>query len=367
MTRGRLERVLMTLAAPALALVFAASIATAVLVIAGFEPLRVIPPVVEFGTSAASIAAVVNKAATYYLAGLSAAIGFRMLLFNIGIDGQYRLGAFAAAVVGAAVTLPPPLHVALVILVGMLAGAMWAAIAGYLKVRRGVSEVISTIMLNVIATGIIAYLLTPERLAERAAGSNNIRTPLMPESAWIPSIPIGGQSVFGFVPVAILLGVGYWWLLGRTRFGFELRASGMSLRAASVSGVDSRRMVLITMMMSGAIAGIVGMPQLLGSSYRYGLDFPPGYGFTGLAIALLGRNHPVGVAFGAVLWAWLERSAQMFDLLGVSKEIVTILQAVIVLSVVVAYEFVRRAAVVRQQRQVRRLDTGTASAAEERR
>lgn len=361
MRAGRLERVLLVLAAPALALVFSAAVATAVLLVAGFSPGDVIPPVVAFGSSASSAAAVVDKAATYYLAGLSAAIGFRMLLFNIGIDGQYRLGVFAAAVVGAAVTLPPVLHIALIVIVAMMTGALWAAIAGYLKVRRGVSEVISTIMLNVIATGLIAYLLTPGRLAERAEGSNNISTPMLPESAWLPDIPLGDQSVFGFVPFAVLMGVAYWWLLGRTRFGFDLRASGLSLRAAAVSGVDSRRMVLITIMMSGAVAGVAGLPQLLGSSHRYGLDFPPGYGFTGLAIALLGRNSPVGVAFGALLWAWLERSAQMFDLLGVSKEIVTILQAVIVLSVVVAYEFVRRASIARQQRQVRRLDAASAA------
>lgn len=357
---GRIERFLLALLAPAVAIVFAGGLVAVILVISGAAPSVVLPEVLAFGTTPQSLANVINKATTYYMAGLAAAVGFRMLLFNIGIDGQYRLGVFVAAVVGAAVTLPKVLHIALIVLVAMLVGALWAGIAGYLKVRRGVSEVISTIMLNAIATGLIAYLLNPSRLAERLEGSNNVRTPQIPESGWLPSIPVFGEELFGFVPIAILLGVAYSVLLNRTRFGFELRASGMSPRAAEVSGVDARRMVLITMLMSGAVAGLAGVPQLLGSSYRFGLDFPAGYGFTGLAIALLGRNHPVGVAFGSLLWAWLERSAQMFDLLGVSREIVTIMQATIVLTVVVAYEFVRRFNVRRQQRLVGRLEAEVA-------
>jgi general nucleoside transport system permease protein len=108
-------------------------------------------------------------------------------------------------------------------------------------------------------------------------------------------------------------------------------------------------MILVTMVLSGAVAGLIGLPQLLGESYRYGLDFPAGIGLTGLVIALLGRNHPLGIAIGALLWAAMERSGQILDLVGVSQEIVTIMQAVIVLAIVVAYELVRRFAV-RQQR-----------------
>ena len=110
-------------------------------------------------------------------------------------------------------------------------------------------------------------------------------------------------------------------------------------------------MIVVTMLLSGAVAGLVGLPQLLGESHQYGLDFPAGFGLDGhLAIALLGRNHPVGIAIGALLWAWLERSAQILDLMGVSREIVTIMQGVIVLAVVVAWELVRRATLRRQQR-----------------
>jgi ABC-type uncharacterized transport system permease subunit len=156
------------------------------------------------------------------------------------------------------------------------------------------------------------------------------------------------------IVLAAAVGVGYWWMLGRTRFGFDVRASGLSPTAASASGINAKRMVLLVMLLSGALAGLIGMPQLLGASYTYNLDFPAGLGFTGIAIALLGRNSPVGIVFGSLLWAFLDVSRQILDLTGVSKEIVTIMQGVAVLSVVIAYELVRRYGIAAQQREVGR-------------
>ena len=151
---------------------------------------------------------------------------------------------------------------------------------------------------------------------------------------------------------AVLVGFAYWFMLGRTRFGFDLRATGMSESAAVSSGVSVKRMIVTSMLLSGAVAGLVGMPQLLGASYSYSLDFPAGLGFTGIAIALLGRNHPLGIAFGALLWSFLTNSAQILDIEGVPKEIARIMQGTIVLSVVIAYELVRRYRLVQQQRRV---------------
>ena len=110
--------------------------------------------------------------------------------------------------------------------------------------------------------------------------------------------------------LAAAVGIGYWFLLNRTRFGFDLRATGPSEPAAVASGVNVKKMVVYAMLLSGAVAGLVGMPQLLGSSYTYSLDFPTGLGFTGIAIALLGRNSPIGIAFGALLWAFLDNASQ---------------------------------------------------------
>ena len=253
--------------------------------------------------------------------------------------------------------------ISLLIVVAMAAGAAWAGIAGLLKATRGISEVISTIMLNYVATGVAAFLLA-DYLAEKVPGSNNISTATLPESSWVGSLSPALRSlgvavpprsdVLGFVVVAAVVGTVYHLVLSRTVFGFDLRASGLSASAAKASGVDPKRMVVITMLCSGALAGLVGMPQLLGVSHNYGLDFPASFGFTGIAVALLGRNNALGIAFAALLFGFLERSAQVLDLDGIPKEIVAIMQGSILLSVVVAYELVRRYKIVLQQREVGR-------------
>lgn len=340
--------------APLVATLLAVAVAAVILRLAGADPIQTLGDALTYGLQPTTLIAVVNKAIPYYLAGIAAAVGFHLRLFNIGIDGQYRLAAFAAAVVGAAVALPPPLHIALIVGVALVVGWGWAAIAGLLYVRRGVNVVISTIMLNAVATGLIAYFLSPLRLAQQAPGSNNITTAPLPESGWIPPIALPGDlgSINGFLILAVIVGIAYWIVLNRTTVGFEARAMGLSARAATVAGIRAPRLALLAMAASGAIAGLVGLPQLLGASHRFGLDFPAGLGFTGLSVAILGRNHPVGIAIGAFVWAFLERSAQVLDLAGISKEIVTILQAVIVLSIVVAYELVRRARARQERRYV---------------
>jgi simple sugar transport system permease protein len=342
---GRLGRIAVALAAPALAIVFAILVTSLVLVLTGHAPIATFSAMLDYGMQPRTQVLILNSSTIYYLSAIAVAIGFKMNLFNIGVDGQYRLAAMLAAAVGGAVALPPVLHVALIVFVAMVVGALWAGIAGLLKTTRGVSEVISTIMLNFIATGVVAYLLSPGRLAEPIAGSNNIGTRPIPPSGQIPGLPLvpgAPNLVHGFIVVAAIVGVAYWYMLNRTRFGFDLRATGANEAAAVASGVNVKKMIVVTMLMSGAVAGLVGMPQLLGASYTYSLDFPAGLGFTGIAIALLGRNSPIGIAFGALLWGFLENSAQILDLEGVPKEIVQIMQGVIVLSVVIAYELVRR-------------------------
>ena len=222
-----------------------------------------------------NVANIINNASVLYLSGLAAAIGFRMNLFNIGVDGQYRVAAFTAAVVAGEAWLPGYLNTVLAILCAMAVGAMWAGIAGVLRATRGVSEVISTIMLNAIATGLVAYLL--RKASVRVEGSNAIGTKKIPESSQIPSISIGdgpGQEVYGFVFIAVLVGFLYWFVLNKTRFGFDLRATGRSTTAATASGIKSRRMVIFAMLISGAVAGLVGLPILFGDSLQLRLDVP---------------------------------------------------------------------------------------------
>ena len=242
----------------------------------------------------------------------------------------------------------------------MVVGGAWAAIAGVLKVTRGVSEVLSTIMLNAIATGLIAYLLNDQRLAEVRPGSNNVATPRIPSDGRVGSLngflsSIGIDlpgDVYGLLPLAILVGVVFWIVINYTRFGFDLKVSGLSPSAAQASGVNARRMIVYTMVASGVVAGLIGMPELLGASYEYSLNFPAGLGFTGITVALLGRNHPAGIALAALLFAFLDQTSDVLQEVDVPKEIVGVMQGVVVLTVVIVYELVRRWEIRLQQRTV---------------
>jgi simple sugar transport system permease protein len=344
---------------PALALACAVLLCGLAVLISHGNPITAVTAMVGQAADGATLVNIVNTASVYYLAGLAVAIGFQMNLFNIGVEGQYRVGAVAGAVVGGAVSLPLGLHAVLVLVVAALAGALYAAIPAVLKVTRGVNEVISTIMLNALAGGILAYLIRPDTFG--VLRGNNIGTAPIPRSGWVPGIPFGSAgTVFGLVFLAAALGAGYWLMMNRTRFGFELLVSGESPSAAAAGGVSAKRMVLTAMVLSGAVAGLVAMPELLGRDHTYTVISPAGYGFTGIAVALLGRNHPGGIAFGALLWSFLDKSALALDNVGVPREIVTIMQGAIVLSVVVAYEVVRRIELANAQRRVGR-ELGTAA------
>ncbi|MEC4015920.1 ABC transporter permease [Streptomyces sp. H27-D2] len=344
------NRMMLGIAAPVLAILAALVITSLIILATGKEPFHAFEIMIDFGTKSDSQVFILNKATPYFLAGIAVAIGFRMNLFNIGVDGQYRLAAFCAAAVGGALALPGIIQIPLIILTAMLVGAIWSGIAGLLKTTRGISEVITTIMLNAIAASVIGYFLQAGRLGKKEG--NLVFTEPIPASSHFFDIPTEPKPVYGFIVIAVLVGVVYWFVLGRTRFGFDLRTVGRSDSAADASGVNVKRMVVTSMVLSGATAGLVGMPTLLNESYNYGTDFPTGIGFTGIAIALLGRNHPVGIALGALLWGFLERTGTQLEFEDYDKEIVGVIQGVIVLCVVVAYELVRRYGLKSQQRKV---------------
>ncbi|RZU33108.1 ABC transporter permease [Blastococcus saxobsidens] len=349
-----LRRIGASLFAPALAVVVAIVLTAIVILVIGQDPAVALRVLLDFGDTPAqqtqSIVVILNRAVPLFLAGLAVAVAFRMGLFNIGVEGQYRMATVIAAGVGAAVVLPAPLHVLLIVVVAMTVGALWAGIVAVLKVTRGVSEVISSIMLNFIALGTASFLLTgPLRGSEEGAAI--ITTTDIPESGRFPAInglfgvlgleqPRG--QLFGFLLVAVVVGVVVSVLLKRTRFGFDLRATGLSPSAATASGIDARAMVIKTMLISGAVAGLIGLPDLLGRTYHFGTEFTAGLGFLGIAVALLGRNSPVGIAFAALLFAFLDRAAVPLQFADIPASVVTIIQGTIVLSVVVANEVARQ-------------------------
>ncbi|MFF0557071.1 ABC transporter permease [Streptomyces sp. NPDC020472] len=347
------DKLIIGAAGPVLALVSSFVLTVLVLLATGLDPIEPIRLMIENAGYSDVQVLIVNQTGIYYLAALAVAIGFRMNLFNIGVEGQYRLAAMVSALVGAAIDLPGPLHILVIVLVAIATGALWAGIAGILKTTRGVSEVVSTIMLNAITTSLVAWLILPKNFGVQPAGSNDLTTGQIPESGWFPGIDMGdGGQIYGFTFVALALGVVYWFMLNRTRFGFDLRATGGSESAAQASGVDAKKMILTAMLISGGLAGLAGMPILLGESHTYSLAFPVNVGFTAITIALLGRNHPVGILFSALLFAFLDKASSSLDVAGYPKEITEIMQGIIVIAVVVSYELVRRYGLRRQQQKV---------------
>lgn len=307
---------------------------------------------------------IANQTAMIYLAAVAAAIGFRMGLFNIGVEGQYTLASYCAAAFAGAALLPGVLNVLVTLVVAMAVGAIWAGIAGVLRTTRGVSEVISTIMLNSIAGILVGYLLDKYGVH----GGNQVRTHALPDSAhldgWVPFTSPDG-SVWTLDLIAVLVALGFWVLLNWTRFGFDLRASGSSATAATASGINANRMILVSMLLSGVVAGLIWMPAYFGSAHSYGTTFQAGLGFTGIAVALLGRNQPFGMIFGAVLFAFLNAQSNALTLTtDISASIVQITQGVAVLAVVVAYELVRRYRVRLEQRAVARTPVPVSDTAE---
>ncbi len=299
-----------------------------------------------------AIVNIIDQTSLIYISALAAAIGFRMNLFNIGVEGQYTLASYLAATLAGAAWFSGIWNIVIPLIVAVLVGAGWAGIAGLLKVTRGVSEVISTIMLNAIAVTLVGYLLNKYGVHE----GNGVRSTVLDAGSQLKGWYIFDRAdgpIWTLSVLAIFLGVGFWVLLNKTRFGFDLRATGMSQSAAVASGVNVKKMVVVSMLLSGGIAGLIWMPSYYGSAHSYGTAFQAGLGFTGIAVALLGRNQPVGIVFGAALFAFLNEQSNRLTLeTTISVNVVQITQGTIVLAVVVAYEVVRRLTAQREQRNV---------------
>jgi simple sugar transport system permease protein len=347
MSRG--QRIGYALAGPGIAIVIAFLISAVIIALAGINPFSTWGTVIDFTTSTNNMVEIVNRAIPLFLAGLAVAVGFRMNLFNIGVEGQYRLAACVAAAAGGAALLPGLLNTLLIIIVAMLVGAVWAGIAGVLRVTRNVNEVVATIMLNYIAFNLANWLLN-NPFKYQVEGSSNVSTEPIPDSAWLEGFGIGGNDLWGFLWIAILLGIGYSVVVNRTRFGFDLRASGENAEAARASGVNAKRMILAAMLISGALAGTIGLPILLGTEpHAYDLSFSEGIGFNGIAVALLGRLAPVGMVFGALLFSFLDISKGAFQLEGLAPELVIVLQGTILYVAILADEFMREKQVKKAQ------------------
>lgn len=271
--------------------------------------------------------------------GLAVAVAFRCGLLNIGAEGQLYIAAFATAWAGITFAgLPAVLLVPLCFLAAVLSGGFWGAVPGVLKARFGAHEVITTIMMNFIAIALASYFT---QYHYKPPGDALLQTVPIGENAHIPRM---ARFVPGF-PERIPLNVAFllallacllvYLFLWRTRWGYQIRATGANAAAAQYGGIATGRQIVLAMAISGALAGMVGVNEVLGYRYRYYDSFSSGYGFTGIAVALLGRNHPVGVILASLLFGALLRGGLFVDIFTehVSKDLVVVLQGIIILFV----------------------------------
>jgi len=283
-----------------------------------------------FGTQKAIIGTLV-RATPLIFAGLAVALAFRCGLFNIGVEGQLALGALFAAWVGVNLTgLPAILHLPLTLLAGALGGFLWGMIPGALKARTGAHEVITTIMLNYIAAQIAGYLLTGPW---RDPNPTNVtaQTSKIAEAARLPMLLPG---LHWGVVLAFLAAVAVWYFLWKTTWGFEIRTVGANASAAKYAGINVARNIILAMALSGMLAGVGGAVQVSGVNYRSTLGFNIGYGFDGIAIALLGRTTPLGVVLAALLFGGLRNGATLMQFrTQISADIISVIQALILIFV----------------------------------
>ncbi|MBX2856130.1 MAG: ABC transporter permease [Rhodobacteraceae bacterium] len=290
-------------------------------------------------------------ATNFIFTGLAVAVAFQAKLFNIGGEGQAYLGGLGALLVCLAMDAWAPglLVIPLAILGAALFGAAWAMIPGWLQAYRGSHVVITTIMFNFIAAGLMVGLLSG---ALMRGGQSNPESRPIAEAARLPFVhdvlgALGieaAQSPLNLAfPVALLACVVVWVLIWRTRWGFALRTMGESEPAARYAGINVPRMIVTAMALSGALAGLMAINTLLGAQGKVTVNFPAGFGFTGIAVALMGRSHPVGVLMAALLFGALyQGGAELdFEFKTITREMVLLIQGLIILfSGALAFMFV---------------------------
>jgi len=272
----------------------------------GFNPIQAYASLVEkvFGSSY-NFGETIRQITPLIFTGLSVAFAFRTGLFNIGAEGQFIIGMIASTAVGISFDLPAYIHAPLAVIAGALAGGLWGAIAGWLKAARGVNEVITTIMLNWIALYFANYVVKAFYLQEGQQRSEMIKDSASISFAWLSQMFDSARLHWGTL-LAILAAVFFYILLWKTKSGFELRAVGLNPHASEYAGMNVNRNVVNAMFVGGMFAGIGGACEILGVfHYQSIMAAQPGYGFDGIAVALIGGNTPLGVILGAILFGML--------------------------------------------------------------
>lgn len=268
------------------------------------------------------------------MTGLSVGFAFKMGLFNIGASGQYTMGLFFALYVGFMVDLPPGIHWVAAILAGMVGGMIWGFMPGIFKALLNVNEVITSIMFNYIGMYLIDMLIQTNEVMYI---STMTRTKYLPQSVQIPSLGITGSNVNLGIIFAILIGIALYIVLQKTTFGYELKATGYNKFGAQYAGMRGKTNIIITMVIAGGLSGLGGAFAILapsaiaGSSMTYEpINLIAAAGFNGIAVALLGASHPIGIIFSSVFISHIQRGGTLTSLVGYKPEIIDVVIAVII-------------------------------------
>ncbi len=337
--RKLLSSALESMLVPLLAVFTAMVIGGVVIALVGGNPFFAFIGLIEgsFG-NAKALSETAVWATPYIFAGLAVSVAFKGGLFNIGAEGQLAFGAVTAALIGYAlpgwlgIEIPAIIHVLLAVGLGGLAGALWAAIPGALKAFAGGHEVINTIMMNYIALNLTSFLLNSP-MKDPDPTNVSARTPLIAEGARLPVLFDGLRVHWGFI-LALVVAFLVWVFIWKTTLGFEIRTVGANPDAAKYAGINVKRTIVLSMAISGLLAGLAGSVEVTGLNYRHELGFSMGYGFDAIAIALLGKIHPVGVVLASILFASMRNGAtRMQFLTQIPVDVISVIQGLILLFV----------------------------------
>jgi len=298
-----------------------------VLIISGNSPIEAYGAMIEGIIGKPKyIAWTIIKATPYILTGLSIAFAFKTGLFNIGAEGQFIIGALVATVVGYSINLPAIIHIPLTMILAGLAGGLWGSIAGFLKSKFGINEVIATIMLNWIAFYLSNFMVSSSFISvPNSEASVNIQDSASIGIDWLKGLVGPATSVNWGIIVSIVLVLAIWFILTKTTLGFELRAVGHNKDAAEYAGIDVGKSILKSMAIAGLLAGVAGAIQVMGVTHNITvLAAQEGYGFDGIAVALIANSNPIGVIFSGLLFGAFKYGGIKMQSVGAPSEVINI-------------------------------------------
>jgi simple sugar transport system permease protein len=339
--KTRFEKIWDSFRLPMFAVILGFVVGAICIVIAGSNPLVAYAALFQGSLgSITSFGETLYKMTPIVFTGLSVALAFRCGLFNIGAEGQYIAGSIVAIVTGWVFKdMPGIILIPMILIMGIVAGGIWGGIAGYLKARFGVHEVITTIMLNYIALHTSNYLvrtvlnpetLIPGSIREAFTVSVPEQAKLIKLNAILPQFTYSSAHVGIFIAIAAAIFI--YFLLFKTTVGYEIRSVGLSPDAAEYGGISKQKNTILAMFLAGGLSGLAGAVQVTGLIYSVNqVSMLPGYGFTGISVALVGVNHPLGVLASGLLFGILDNGARQMQLAGIPKEITGIIQAVILI------------------------------------